>query len=82
MPVNDVVTYDTLKKNVNMSDGSQVTITCGDRFLWHAFKWYIVEIAKDEIIVRLEGTSDVATLPEMLVAELVEEFQLSSMRWR
>ncbi len=56
----------------------------GDRFLWNSFKWFVIDFLEEdcEIVVRLEGTGDVATLPETLVAELVEEFMYIGTIWR
>jgi hypothetical protein len=59
------------------------TVKHGDRFLWNTHKWYVVEFLDDGfIVVRLEGTADVATLPELLVSELVDEYNYSSYYWR
>lgn len=54
----------------------------GDRFLWNSFKWFVIDFLDDDVVVRFEGTGDVATLPETLVAELVDDFNCSSMIWR
>jgi len=53
------------------------TIGVGDRLVWNAHKWFIVDFAEDnDVVVRLEGTPDVATLPDSLVAELVGEYRI------
>lgn len=78
------VKVQTMKKAIKTRDGEDAFIAHGDRFLWSTFKWYVVDFldADNDVVVRLEGTGDVATLPEMLVGELVEEFNLSIMMWR
>lgn len=65
-------------------NGTETLVRHGDRFLWHSYKWFVVDFLNesDEIVVRMEGTSDVALLPDEVVAELVEEFNYSGMYWR
>jgi len=53
----------------------KTTIRIGDRFMWDCHKWYVLEFQGDEVVARLEGTPDVALLPESLVAELVGQWQ-------
>lgn len=75
---------DPMRRVVKNREGRETVLAYGDRFLWHTFKWYIVDFveAEKDVVVRLEGTADVVTLPELLVGELVEDFNLSTMYWR
>jgi hypothetical protein len=86
LPLNPPQTHrmDPMRRTITNREGGESIIAHGDRFLWHTFKWYVVEFLDQDkdVVVRLEGTADVATLPEMLVGELVEEFNLSTMMWR
>lgn len=65
-----------VRKTVKSHTGADVTIARGDRFLWNTFKWYVVEfLEKDyDVVIRLDGTADVAIVPETLVGELIEKF--------
>jgi hypothetical protein len=75
---------DPIRMTFKNRDGGNSVIACGDRFLWNTFKWYVLDFVEQDkdVVVRLEGTADVAILPELLVGELVEEFNLSTMLWR
>ena len=61
------------------TNNSKVTIRTGDRFLWNEHKWFILEFPDDDadnVVIKLDGTSDVTLMPEILVAELVDEYHL------
>lgn len=72
-----------LKKTILTDNGEKVIVKCGDRFLLHTFRWYVTEFLneKKSVVVRLEGTADIAVLPEELVGKLVDDFNLSSVPW-
>ncbi len=68
-----------MKKKIEVKDGIEYIIGYSDRFIWNTFKWYIIDFLEKEkqVVVRLEGTADVAVLPYLLVGRLVKEFSLS-----
>jgi hypothetical protein len=69
------------QKKVHCGYGEKM-VSRGDRFVWHTFKWYVVDFTANGTSVRLDGTADVTVLPDHYVAELIDDFHYLSNSWR